>query len=91
MRPVIGISAYQETARWGPFWQTQAAIVPMAYVRQVEDAGGRPVVVPPSEVAVDETLDALDGLVLTGGPDVDPAVYDASPHPEVTTSRRRIQ
>lgn len=87
MRPVVGITAYAEVARWGAFWQTEAAIVPMSYVRKVEQAGGRPVVVPPTETAVGETLDALDALVFTGGPDLDPGSYDAKPHPEVVEVR----
>ena len=70
-----------DEARWGQ-WHLPAALVPLAYVRAVERAGGRPLVVPPSEDGVEETLDALDGLVLSGGPDLDPDLYDAEPHPE---------
>src|SRR5687767_12433450 len=53
----------------------------MAYVSAVERAGGRPLLVPPSEDAVEETLDALDGLLFSGGADLDPELYDAEPHP----------
>jgi gamma-glutamyl-gamma-aminobutyrate hydrolase PuuD len=45
------------------------------------------VLLPPSEDAVGETLDAIDGLVFTGGPDLDPALYDAEPHPETNNVR----
>ena len=64
-----------------------AALAPLAYVAKVEAAGGRPLLVPPSENAVGETLDVLDGLVFTGGPDLDPVLYDAEPHPETNNVR----
>jgi putative glutamine amidotransferase len=80
VRPIIGITSYAEQARWG-VWDAPAALIPMAYVRAVERAGGRPLLVPPSEDAVEETLDALDGLLFSGGADLDPELYDAEPHP----------
>ena len=87
MRPVIGITAYAEpSVRWG-VWDLPAAIVPLAYVRAVELADGRPLLVPPSDDGVDETLRALDGLVLSGGSDLDPVLYGADPHPETTGIR----
>jgi gamma-glutamyl-gamma-aminobutyrate hydrolase PuuD len=86
MRPLIGITAYAEDARWG-VWNVPAALAPLAYVTKVEAAGGRALLVPPSEDAIGETLDALDGLVFTGGPDLDPALYDSEPHPETNNVR----
>ena len=86
MRPIIGITAYAENASWG-VWNVPAALAPLAYVTKVEAAGGRPILVPPSEDAIDETLDVLDGLVFTGGPDLDPALYEAEPHPETNNVR----
>jgi gamma-glutamyl-gamma-aminobutyrate hydrolase PuuD len=80
-RPLIGITSYLEEARWG-VWAEDAAIVPLAYVRAVEHAGGRPLVVPPAEEGLAETLDALDGIIFSGGGDLDPSLYDAEPHPE---------
>jgi gamma-glutamyl-gamma-aminobutyrate hydrolase PuuD len=79
--PVIGITSYAEQARWG-VWDAPAALIPMAYVRAVERAGGRPLLVPPSEEAIEETLDALDGLLFSGGADLDPELYGAEAHPE---------
>lgn len=76
MLPLIGITSYAEPAAWG-HWQAEAALVPLSYVRAVDAAGGRPLVVPPVEGAVDETLDALDGLLLSGGSDLDPCSYGA--------------
>ena len=49
--------------------------MPADYVRAVERAGGRALLVPPSEDGVEETLDALDGIVFSGGSDLDPATY----------------
>ena len=59
MRPIIGITSYAEQARWG-VWDAPAALIPMAYVHAIERAGGRALLVPPSEDAVEETLDALE-------------------------------
>jgi gamma-glutamyl-gamma-aminobutyrate hydrolase PuuD len=83
MRPVIGISSYDQEASWG-HWTLPAALVPASYVRSVEVAGGRPLVVPPLAGAVEETLDALHGLMLSGGADLDPAHYEEGPHPMTT-------
>ncbi len=81
MRPVIGITSYAQDARWG-VWHIPAALVPLAYVEAVEHAGGRAVVIPPSEEGIDETLDAVDGMVFSGGADIDPVLYGADAHPE---------
>ena len=69
-------------ARFGA-WELETALVPASYVKAIERAGARPVLVPPSEDAVDETLDALDGLIFSGGSDLDPETYGAEPHPEL--------
>ena len=83
MRPMIGITTYAEEASWGG-WTEPAAFTPLAYVRAVEQAGGRPLLVPPSDDAIEETLDALDGIIFSGGGDLDPEHYDAELHPETT-------
>ena len=57
-----------------------AALVPVQYVRAVERAGGRPLLVPPSADAVEETLDAVDGLIFSGGSDLDPETYGQEAH-----------
>jgi putative glutamine amidotransferase len=80
MRPVIGISAYSEVARWG-VWDQQAVLVPATYVAKVEAAGGVALVIPPSSGDAPEILERLDGLVLAGGADLDPAMYGQDPHP----------
>ncbi len=81
-RPLVGITAYAEPdVRWG-VWQLPAALIPLSYVEAVEHAGGRPLLVPPSQEGVEETLEALDGLLVSGGPDLDPSLYGQEPHPE---------
>ena len=86
MRPVIGVTSYVADARWGA-WELPAALVPFAYVRSVERAGGWALLVPATEEGIDEALERLDGLVLSGGPDLDPDLYGAEPHPETTGVR----
>jgi putative glutamine amidotransferase len=82
-RPIVGITTYVTQARWG-HWDDEAALVPAAYVSAVERAGGRPFLIPPSEDGIDETLDALDGLLFSGGSDLDPELYDQQPHDETS-------
>jgi putative glutamine amidotransferase len=79
MAPVIGITGYVEQTRYTA-WHLRAALIPYWYVRQVADAGGLPVVLPPSPGNTD-LLDRLDGLILSGGADISPRLYRAAPHP----------
>jgi gamma-glutamyl-gamma-aminobutyrate hydrolase PuuD len=85
-KPLVGITTYVEQASWGS-WTLDAALIPYDYVRAVERAGGRALLVPPSVDGVEETLDALDGLVLSGGNDVDPDAYGAEAHSETNATR----
>lgn len=81
MRPLVGITTYAEPdVSWGA-WRLPAALIPLSYVEAIERAGGRPLLVPPVAGGVDETLDALDGLLFSGGSDVDPSTYGQEPHP----------
>jgi putative glutamine amidotransferase len=80
-KPLIGITTYVTPAKWS-YWDVEAALVPATYVDAVERAGGRPLLVPPASEGVDETLDALDGLIFSGGSDLDPELYGQEPHPE---------
>ncbi|ASR35139.1 hypothetical protein BAY61_09250 [Prauserella marina] len=84
-KPVIGISCYHEPASWG-VWNTEAALLPWSYVRCVSDAGGVPVLLPPSGADQRRAVSAVDGVVLAGGADVDPAGYGEPAHAE-TVSR----
>jgi putative glutamine amidotransferase len=53
------------------------------YVEAVRRAGGYPVLLPPGETDPEECFEFLDGIVMTGGPDVDPALYGGKQHPQV--------
>ncbi len=86
MRPVIGITCYVEDARWGA-WDMRAALVPYAYVQQVERAGGAAVLLPPNAGDARELLSVVDGLLLAGGADLSPELYDAAPHAETVGLR----
>lgn len=84
MRPLIGISAHQATVRDGDV-DAFHQVVNTSYVKAVRKAGGVPVLLPVVEepdCAV--LLDRVDGLLLTGGGDVDPAAYRARPDPRTT-------
>lgn len=82
-RPRIGLTTGIEEAEWGP-WRATAAVLGLVYVRAVEVAGGRAFLLPPADDSVEETLDVLDGLVVTGGGDLHPSVYGADSHPETS-------
>jgi gamma-glutamyl-gamma-aminobutyrate hydrolase PuuD len=86
MRPIIGVTSYAQEASWGP-WNLPAALLPLSYVRSVEQAGGRPLLIPPIEDAIEETLDVIHGLVLSGGADIDPEHYGGERHPETTVTQ----
>jgi len=87
-RPVIGICAALERARWGA-WDMPAYLMPRNYVDAVQAAGGQALLAPPDPAWVthpDELLDLLDGLVLAGGADVDPSTYGEQSHTETKGS-----
>jgi putative glutamine amidotransferase len=86
--PVIGIVAALEQARWS-HWDEQAYLLPRNYVDAVRRAGGIAVILPTDPRAEDEPgpwLDLLDGLILAGGADIDPAAYGAERHPTVVAT-----
>jgi putative glutamine amidotransferase len=87
--PLIGVSTYVAHAAWGS-WERTAAVLPESYYELVGAAGGRPLLLPPLKTApagpgfgAAEVIAALDGLILTGGGDVDPAAYGETATPQV--------
>ena len=80
--PLIGLTTYREQAAWG-VWQQRADVLPTQYAVAVEATGGVPVLLPPLEQAgaADAVVARLDGLVISGGADVDPGRYGAAAHP----------
>ena len=84
-RPLIGISAYSEVARWG-VWELPAAVLPHNYVDKVAAVGGAPVLLPPVPGA-ESAVGRLDGLIISGGPDVEPVRYGEQAGPQTTVVR----
>ena len=92
MAPTIGITTYHARADWRG-WSEEGALLPWAYVTSIRNSGGRPVLLPPGGDAAEAaaTVAVLDGVVIAGGGDIDPAMYGAPvkhPRTEVTAPDR---
>jgi putative glutamine amidotransferase len=88
-RPVIGICGALEQVSWGA-WTVLANVSPRSYALAVQAAGGMALLLPPDDAAAEsprEMLDLLDGLMLAGGSDIDPATYGARPHSQTGGTR----
>ena len=78
-KPVIGITTagrsetHVTSMYYDSFYST-----PTAFVDAVRRAGGLPLLIPPGEAEWRQTLQMLDGLILTGGTDIDPAEYQGN-------------
>lgn len=85
VRPRIGITSWPRDVEYEGFPE-RCDTFSHDYVRSVVDAGGLPVLLPLGDESVagnevfDELLDLVDGVVLTGGGDVEPGAYGADPH-----------
>jgi putative glutamine amidotransferase len=89
--PRIGLTMYRETATWG-VWNEAADLLPASYADSVAVAGGLPVLLPPAALddpraSAEAALDAVHGLILAGGADVDPRQYGAERHEHTGPSR----
>ncbi|HEY1689674.1 MAG TPA: gamma-glutamyl-gamma-aminobutyrate hydrolase family protein [Solirubrobacteraceae bacterium] len=87
-RPRIGICTALEPARWA-MWEQRAALLPSSYIEAVQQGGGLALMIPPDPQLVEdpsEALAAIDGLMLVGGADIDPAAYGERPHPRTTAT-----
>lgn len=81
--PLIGITTYLEQAQTG-VWDVRASFLPKVYMDAVTDVGGVTILLPPQPATPEvarHVLGALDGLIVSGGADVDPALYGQDPHP----------
>lgn len=88
-RPVIGITGELDAAHWGN-WIREAVVSPVSYTRAVEQAGGAPVVLAPvPSHSISSLIGAVDGLIFTGGRDLDSALYGQAPHEEADPAERR--
>lgn len=88
---LIGITTYREPADYGTWRQVSCALLPHSYVVHVESAGATAVLIPPRVNVDDEwahhVLSRLDGLILAGGVDVEPARYGEEAHPSIQSAR----
>jgi gamma-glutamyl-gamma-aminobutyrate hydrolase PuuD len=84
--PVIGITTYAERTRFG-VWDLDAMVLPRTYPDTVARAGGIPVLLPPIGAGFAALVSKLDGLLLSGGADVDPARYQQPAHAETDRPR----
>jgi putative glutamine amidotransferase len=88
MRPIIGVTTYVVPATWGVWEKLPTTLLPHAYAEAITQAGGRAVLLPPDDLDAD-VLTRLDGLVLAGGPDIDPSYWgeERGPLTEVSPER----
>ena len=89
MKPLIGLTTYRERAVWG-VWDQPADLLPVMYADAIVRAGGVPVLLPPATDDPDAAtaiVARLDGLVVSGGADVDPHQYGEEPHARTASWR----
>ncbi len=82
--PTIGLVADRKSASSGAWVDIPTDGIPHAYVSAIEEAGGAPLLFPSLEVHLGDPgrlLDAVDGLFLPGGRDLDATLYGSEAHP----------
>jgi putative glutamine amidotransferase len=85
--PRVGLTTYREPAAWG-VWNEPADLLPTTYAEGVRTAGGVALLLPPGDArAIPSALDGVDGLLLAGGADVEPARYGAPREPATGPAR----
>jgi putative glutamine amidotransferase len=90
-RPVVGLTSYLDPAVTEGCGTVEAAFLPSNYLAPVLAAGAIPVLLPPQGTdggVVEQLLPRLDGVIVVGGWDVDPARYGAEPHAETDDPHR---
>ena len=88
-KPLIGVTTYLEQAVRGD-WDERFGMVPETYLIAVEEGGGLPLLLPPQpfdDSDIERVLGAIDGLVVSGGADVDPGRYGAERGPHTDEPR----
>jgi putative glutamine amidotransferase len=86
-RPLIGLTAYAQQVQYGAN-SVMAGMLPMNYVKAVHETGGRAVLITPDDPDTD-VLESLDGVLFSGGGDVDPALWGAPAHPKTDIDAAR--
>lgn len=90
-RPIIGITSYLEPVDRAPWRQQLSVTLPAGYAQKVIAAGGLPMVIPPipdaDQAWAQQVVAAIDGLIISGGADVEAARYGAPPDPAAQEAR----
>lgn len=79
MAPIIGVTTLVDQVKWG-VWDRRVALLTMTYIDAIARSGGVPVLLPPNDFGAAEVVERLDGLILSGGADIDPARFGQEPH-----------
>ena len=86
-KPLIGIGSDVQS----PPGERERAFVYLTYVDALRRAGAIPLLIPPQPENAAELIAELDGILLAGGDDCDPAVYGEEPHPSIEPMDPRRQ
>ncbi|MEV8537193.1 gamma-glutamyl-gamma-aminobutyrate hydrolase family protein [Streptomyces sp. NPDC051211] len=78
-RPLVALTADSTAVNWNIWGEVAACLLPLTYLEKVEGAGGAPLLLPPSVDAVGPVMERVDALLMSGGADLDPALYGEQP------------